>query len=301
MARGEAIMCTHFRTIWVIPLALCLLASAVKLSAGPVDEARLTHVVGKVVVADSNSSPTRASLHTPVRDRSVRTGVDSRAEVTFPDETVARLGDNTALAVSSKNRTFELLAGAVLTQVPGGVGGTRLKAANITATVTGTTVLLEHARNAYTKWIVLDGTARVCLKKPGRLGDCILLRAGQMVIGNPAADALPNTVDVDLDRLIKTCHLLTDFPVLPRNHLLTKAVAKQRRLKSHGDYADTNLVIFGRGTLVNMIDSDTDGSKRDGGEVPPPAAGPQSRFPSHDGAGLTQRERRDDVQSSQKP
>ena len=292
----------HFRHIWVEPLAWLLFAQASQLSARPLQEARLTHVVGKVVVADPTSSPLRASLHTPVRDRSVRTSADSRAELTFPDQTVARLSDNTMLAVNSKSGMFELLAGAVLTQVPTGVGDTRLKAANITAMATGTTILLEHAPNAYTKWIVLDGAARVCLKKPGHLSDCILLRAGQMLIGNPAADTLPETVDVDLDRLIKTCHLLTAFPVLPRSDLLTKAVAKQRRLKSHGAYADTNLVIFGRGTLVNLIDSDIDGSKRDGGAVgTSPGAESQSNFPSDGGAGLNQRELRDDVQSGHKP
>jgi hypothetical protein len=281
MARGDPIMRTYFRSIWVMTFALFLFASAVGLSAPPMEEGRLTDVVGKVVVADSpNSSPTRASLHTPVRDRLVQTGVHSRAELTFPDETVARLGDNTAAAVSSKTRTLELLAGAVLMQVPTGAGGTRLKATDITAMVPGTTILLEHAPNAYTKCIVLDGTARLCLKKRGHVADCILLRAGQMLIANPAADTLPDAVDVDLDRLIKTCHLLTDFPALPRYDLLAQAVAMQRKLKLDGAYADTNLVIFGRGTLVNLINSNPDGSKRDGGAVSTSAVPePQRNFP----------------------
>jgi FecR protein len=271
-------MRTHLRPIWVIPLAYVLVAQAVQLSARPLGEARLTYVVRNVLVRESSSSPAPVSLHGLVRDGSVRTGIDSGAELTFQDQTVARLSHETELAVNSNNRTLDLLAGAILTQAPTAAGGTRLTAADITATFTRTTVLVERVPNAYTKFIVLDGTARLCLKKRGHPSDCILLRAGQMLIGNPTAAVLAEPVDVDLERLNKTCHLLTDFPPLTRKDLLSKAVAEQRRLKSHGAYAETNLVIFGRGTLVNLIDPSADVSKADrGASSPAPARGPKSK------------------------
>jgi hypothetical protein len=266
-------MPTNLRPIWVMLLGWFLFGLASTVSARPLGEARLTHVFREVFLAHPHSSSAPASLHTPLRDGVVWTGIDSRAELTFPDQTVARLGDNTELVLNSKKRTLELLAGAVLAQVPKGVGGTQLAAADITAVVTGTTVLLEHHASAYIKCIVLDGTVRLCLKKPGHTRDFVLLRAGQMLIANPAANALPDVVDVDLDRLNQTCRLITDFPVLPRQDLLSKAAAKQRSLKWRGVYAETNLVIFGRGTLVNLTDSDAD-VRKNGGTVSPPNSPP---------------------------
>src|SRR5207302_5149139 len=92
------------------------------------------------------------------------------------------------------------------------------------------------------------------LSLPGHISDHVLLRTGQMLIVGPKTEMLPEAADVDLQRLLKTCQLLTDFPQLPQQELLTKAALKQSRSKKRGGFADTNLVIFGRGTLVSQVD-----------------------------------------------
>jgi hypothetical protein len=59
-------------------------------------------------------------------------------------------------------------------------------------------------------------------------------------------------VDVDLGRLMTTALLITDFPPLDRRHLIAKESEKQQRAKSKRTLIDTNLVIFGKGTLVSF-------------------------------------------------
>jgi FecR protein len=239
---------------WAIPLAWVFLGNQPGANAASFEQPRLTQVVKDVRVGRPPLPSVAASAKAvmPNGEASLSTGADSRAEITFRDRTVARLGDNSVLALQPGKRTLLLESGAMLAEVPPRVGATRLKAAHITASVTGTTVLLEYHPKAYVKFIVLDGTARLCLKKPHHFNDCVLLRSGQMLIASPEANGLPNAVDVDLDRLIRTCHLITDFPQLPGHDSLAKAVTDQRERKSNGTYVDSNLVIFGRGTLVTL-------------------------------------------------
>ena len=249
---GVIDMYLYLRLAWALPLGWCLLAYSPNLSAAPLEQGRLTQIVKDVHVLKGSTLQARPSNGMlPAGDWSIQSGADSRAEIKFAESAVARLGDKSALALA-ENRTFDLLSGAALTQIRKGVGGTSVKAADISATATGTTLLAEHYPGAYIKFIVIDGTSRICLTKKGHARDCILLRAGQMLIAKPTATGLPEPVDVDLERLLKTCHLLTDFLPLPRQDLVVKASQNQRRLRSRGDYVGTDLVIFGRGTVVNM-------------------------------------------------
>ena len=97
----------------------------------------------------------------------------------------------------------------------------------------------------------LEGTARLYLKR--RWGESVLIRPGQMLITNPdAKGGLPDPVDVDLERLLKTSLLIIDFPPLGRQSLIAKESEKQQRAKSKRTLIDTNLVIFGKGTLVSL-------------------------------------------------
>jgi hypothetical protein len=73
-----------------------------------------------------------------------------------------------------------------------------------------------------------------------------------MLITNPDAKSLPDPVDVDLERLMKTARLIIDFPPLGSEKLIAKESEKQQRAKSKRGLIDTNLVIFGKGTVVSL-------------------------------------------------
>lgn len=191
----------------------------------------------------------------------VRTAPDSRAEITFADKSVVRVGDNTVMSVDAKARTFDLQSGAILTQIPSRVGGTFVKVRHVIATATGTTLAVECLPNAYIKFISLDGTSRLCLKTGAWARECVLLRTGQMIITSPDPKQLPEAVDVDLNPLLATCQFITAFRPLPGHDRLLTAAAAQRDRKSKGSFAETNLVIHGRGTLVSQRDSPSSGPK----------------------------------------
>jgi hypothetical protein len=74
-----------------------------------------------------------------------------------------------------------------------------------------------------------------------------------MVFGRPEA-ALSDPVDFDLDRFLKTSRFITDFSPLRSRTLMANQIEKQQRQKSKKGLIDTNLVIFGGGTLVSLVD-----------------------------------------------
>lgn len=224
---------------------------------------------------ETNGQSFVASNELKFQDGLIRTGRDSRAELSFGDKSTVRLGDNSLVKVDSKDRTFDLESGAILAQVPSQVGGTLVKVRHVTATATGTTLAVEFLPNAYIKFISLDGTSRLCVKKGAFASDCVLLRAGQMIIAGPDPKMLPDAVDVDLNRFLETCEFITKFHPLPGHDRLAKAARIQRDRKSHGSFAETNLVIFGRGTLVSQRNVPTNRQGGPGQDTAAPARSPQ--------------------------
>jgi hypothetical protein len=228
-----------------------------RLTAASTNEARVTRIKNHVQLADFKNAR-RASINEIVQEETVvRTGNESRAELGFSDETVVRLAANTAFDFNRGTRGLNLKEGAVLVQAPREANGTTIHAGSVTAAVAGTTVMIEYHPGFY-KFLVLEGTARSY--RPGHLGDSVLVRAGQMVFGNPEA-ALSDPVDVDIDRFMKTSRFVTDFPPLRSQKSIVAESQKQQREKSSKTLVDTNLVIFGGGTQVSLTDQgQTDGA-----------------------------------------
>jgi hypothetical protein len=221
-----------------------------QLNAASTNEARLTQVKNHVQLADSENAARRASVNDIVREETiVRTGDGSRAELGFSDETVVRLAAHTAFDFNRGTRGLNLRDGAVLVQAPKEANGATIYAGGVAAAVTGTTVMIEYHPGFY-KFLVLEGTVRSY--RPGHVGDSVLVRAGQMVFGNPGA-ALSDPVDVDIDRFMKTSRFITDFPSLRSEKSIVGESQKQQREKSNKTLVDTNLVIFGGGTQVSVV------------------------------------------------
>src|SRR6266404_916369 len=182
-------------------------------------EARVTQVVKDVKLLPNQAEPRPATLSDTVRgDTAVRTGAESRAELTFGDLTIARLGANTIFSFNQGTRTVDLGNGAILLRVPKNSGGAKIQTAAVTAAITGTTVIAEYHPKSYAKYLVLEGTMRIYLK--GVLGESVLMHAGQMMILNPNTTRLSEPVDFDLERLLKTSLFVQGFRPLPSVPLL---------------------------------------------------------------------------------
>ena len=122
----------------------CLILVATSAYSEQLKEAHVTQVVKDVKLLPQQAAPRPAAVNDPVRDgTAVRTGTESRSELTFTDLTITRLGANTIFSFNEGTRTMNLGSGAILFQVPKGSGGATIKTAAVTAAITGTTGIGE--------------------------------------------------------------------------------------------------------------------------------------------------------------
>jgi mannose-6-phosphate isomerase-like protein (cupin superfamily) len=240
-------------SVGVLGIVLCSLATIGSTTAAQLKQATVTRIIQDVQLLPSAGAARAAIVNDTVQEKTaVRTGADSRSELTFTDQTLARLGANTIFTFNEGTRNLNLEGGVMLLRVPKNAGGARISTAAVSAAITGTTVMLEYHKHSYVKLIVLEGTARLYLRN--RLGESVLVHAGQMLIVKPDAKNLPDPVDIDLARLMSTSLLIVDFPPLASEQLVAEEISNQREEKAQGKLIDTNLVIYGRGTLVSLVD-----------------------------------------------
>ncbi len=230
---------------------LTLLPSLPAVHAAPLKEAEFTQVVNQVNILPPDESAIPASVGRRVYSPSaVQTGVGSRAELRFPDETITRVGALSTFRLEEK-RTIGLEQGVILLQVPKRKGGAKVRTASVTAAITGTTVIFEYLANGFMKLIVVEGVVDLFFNDRPNVFRTV--KAGQMLIVEPNAQQFPLPVDVDLNRLQDTSTLLNDDQnegALGNRKQMTRAFRQQERMKGKGDLQTTPLVLPGRGTEV---------------------------------------------------
>ena len=225
------------KKIATITLSL-LLAAASLVYAAPLNEATVTRVVNKVEVIPAGATPQPADVGEIIRGRTgVRTGGKSRAQLTFADRTLARLGANTLFSFERGTRALDLENGSILLQVPKGAGGATIRSAPVTAAITGTTIMMEYSPGnpGTVKLICLEGTVRLGLA--GRLGESVLIGPGQMIAVAANASSLPNPVAVDVKRILKTSKLVKEGD-LESMGLIMETVETQQEMLANGDLSE---------------------------------------------------------------
>ena len=203
MKTRTALVISHWT--FVIPLLIFTLRAP---AANPtLTSAKVTLIVRDVKTLDPGKSARAAELRETVRgSQAVRTGIESRTELLFNDNTITRLGANTHFSFSEGTRAMSLESGAMLLQVPKGIGGATIETPAVTAGITGTTIMLEQTRR-WTKLIVLEGTCTL-IAKNGKNPRRVIARAGQEIIFlNANAPAIPAPVWINL-RLLEATSLL---------------------------------------------------------------------------------------------
>jgi hypothetical protein len=185
-------------------------------------EARVTQIIREVKLVPADKAAREAALNDKVsEDTGVRTGGDSRSELTFPDLTITRLGANTIFSFNKSGRTANVETGSILLRVPKDSGGGSIRSSAVTVAVTGTTVIFEGSRGGRSKLITLEGSSRVSLKRNPKEFRKVL--AGQMIDVPAGATTLPMPVNVDLNQIMRTHPLITDFKPLPSQPLIMAA------------------------------------------------------------------------------
>lgn len=232
-------------------LSLLLLAGA---HGDPLKSAKITQAVNEVQLFPDGASARPAAVGDTVSgSTSVQTGRRSRAELTFTDNTVTRLGQNSAFSFRSGGRDMELSQGSILLQVPKSNGGATIRTATVTAAITGTTVMFEYSAGKWIKLITLEGTQKLFIN--GRRNP-VLVPAGQMIIMHPDGQQVPNPVTIDLARLIATSALAGKGvfgPLAPQAEaFIQQAVDLQKDQKNNGDLIPTFTIITGPGGRTGL-------------------------------------------------
>lgn len=245
---NKQIGCAWLLTVLLAPIASLQIAEAAQLK-----EAQVTQVIKDVKVLASGAAPRPAAVRDEVRDgTTVLTGVESRAEVTFASQTLARLGADTVFSFNQGTGDMNLANGALLFQVPKGAGGAKIKTAAVTAATTGATGIADFHPHSYIKFLLLEGEVRIYLTN--RVGESVLLHPGQILITKPDAKVLPEAAHFDIARFMTSCRLVLDFPPLASQALtsINKEILNQKNTRG---LIPTNLVIFGTGTNVVLVDN----------------------------------------------
>jgi len=132
----------HIQSRYILTIATLAFALASGLpkevSADELKEPKVTQVIQDVRVLPSNASPRPAAVNDNVHQgTAVQTGVQSRSELTFKDQTITRLGEKTIFSVGEGPRTIDLGSGQFLLYAPKKAGGAKVKAGPVTAAITG--------------------------------------------------------------------------------------------------------------------------------------------------------------------
>ncbi len=247
-------------------VALCGLLAPLA-QAGTLTHAEVTRIINDVKLVNPAGARPAVEHDVIKEDNGLRTGAKSRAELLFEDNTLARLGADTFFSFKSGTRDLDLGSGSMLLQVPKGLGGTKIRAAAITAAITGTTVLFDYQPGGHYKLIVLEGSVRLSVN--GTIGQSVLLTAGKMVVMPSNSRHVPDPVDVDLETITKTSGLLdgkkfgkgkSAAKELPSMGLIEKEIGQQKKQMTQQGLIQTNLVMLGNGTEVilasnNVLDS----------------------------------------------
>jgi hypothetical protein len=210
----------------VLGVALLLGVAQHASAATSKKDAHVTQIIRDVNLLPSKNEARPAAVNDPVHEgEAVRTGDNSRSELTFTDLTIERIGSNSIFSFNKAGRDVQLSSGSVLMRVPKESGGAGVHTSAVSVAVTGTTLILESGRGGRSKLIVLEGGARLSLVKYPK--ESQQAHGGQMIDVPAGATTVPPPVDIDVNQVMRTHPLVTDFPQLPSYPLIVATANPQ--------------------------------------------------------------------------
>jgi hypothetical protein len=209
----------------VVCIWLFLVGAALMATAAPQQQqqARVSQIIQDVRLLEAQGAPRPAAVNdTVTQQMGVRTGVESRAELTFADLTITRLGANTIFSFSRGARELELTSGAILLEVPPNQPAVKVSTSAITAAVTGGTALLSTGPP--TKFMVLEGIGT--FYPIGHPEKAMTVHGGEMMMMTVDGRVTkPEKFNVKL--VMETSRLVQDFPPLANLPLIVAVMDQQ--------------------------------------------------------------------------
>lgn len=217
------------------------------LASLPLTESAFTEIIHEAnVVTASNKTGTPARTNALFKAPDlVRTGQESRVELTAKDQTITRVGASTTFTFAKGGRDILLKQGGVLFHAPAGAGGGAIKYHGSSAAVLGTTVIGEVLPDRRFKVLDLEGRVKVILAS----GEFVTLKPGQMMIVSANGGALGETMDFNLGDLMVRLQLVVGFShPLSSMPLIEAAIREQNQQIALGNLqqiATLQVVSFG--------------------------------------------------------
>jgi hypothetical protein len=226
--------------------------------AAPLTESTFTEVVKDVnVVAATTKAAQPATVNELVKAPDlVRTGPQSRAELTAADQTITRVGANTVFSFEPTGRDMSLEKGNVLFHSPAGKGGGTIRSGGAAAAVLGTTLIVSSTGTGGFKVILLEGKGTVTLPN----GRSTTLTAGQLVFVLPGQTDFGQVLTINLGKLVEGSQLINGFSnPLSSLPLIQKAIEDQNQLIAKKRLQDTGLTPESCATTHNPTKSPGNG------------------------------------------
>src|SRR5437764_6151881 len=204
-------------------IMLWLVGAERLVAADQLQQARVSQVIQDVRVLETHGAPRPAAVNDQVtQGMGVRTGVESRAELTFTDLTITRLGANTVFSFKQGARELDLTSGAVLLQIPPKAPAVKVSTSAVTAAITGGTALF--ATGPPTKFMVLEGIGT--FYPTGHPERAATINGGEMMTMT-ANGRMTKPEKFDVKLVLKTSRLIKDFPPLENMPLIMAVVDLQ--------------------------------------------------------------------------
>jgi hypothetical protein len=219
-------------TGWILFSVFVFAAMSPMAGAAELRAARVTKIINDVKLLPGQAAARPATVDEELgAGTAVRTGVDSRTELTFADLTITRLGANTIFSVDEGARKIELGGGAVLVQVPRGGAEAKVATAAVTAAITGGTALFESNKGLPTKLLMLEGIGR--FYPNGHPEQAEVVHGGEMVM-RTVDGKITKPTKFNAALVYKTSKLITSFPTLPNADLIMAVIEEQQAELAEG-------------------------------------------------------------------
>src|SRR5438874_8348098 len=204
-------------------IMLWLVGAERLVAADQLQQARVSQVIQDVRVLETHGAPRPAAVNDKViQGMGVRTGVESRAELTFTDLTITRLGANTVFSFKQGARELDLTSGAVLLQIPPKAPAVKVSTSAVTAAITGGTALF--ATGPPTKFMVLEGIGT--FYPNGHPERAVTVHSGEMMMMT-ANGRMTKPEKFDVKLVVETSRLIKDFPPLENLPLILAVMNQQ--------------------------------------------------------------------------
>ncbi len=209
-------------------LAVILIAATPAVaSAAPLNSGRISQLANDVKLLPSQAPARPAALNDSVAAGAVlRTGADSRVELTFADGVLVRVSQHSNVRFASP-RGLELGDGALLVHVPKAAGATAIDTDFGKVSTTGATVAVEilkpstpgeAASQPLTRYRVSVLEGDVELRSTDDTNRVVKITAGEAAIGS-SADWLSKVVKFGVAEWMQRHSLVAEFRPLPASVL----------------------------------------------------------------------------------